>query len=85
MDLEFLNTSGIDEDAWGKGKKKTRGSGTPAFTELAEESARMRWSRRKGGGVCETPDEGERAGSFSLFLLLVDVLMPSHERVPRPQ
>ena len=48
MDLEFLNTSGIDEDAWGKGKKKTRGSGTPAFTELAEESARTSWNRRKG-------------------------------------
>lgn len=48
MDLEFLSTSVIDEDAWGKGKKKTRGPGTPAFRDRAEESARTSWRGRKG-------------------------------------
>lgn len=39
MDLEVLNES-VDGGAHGKGKKKTRGPGTPAFKELVEESAR---------------------------------------------
>lgn len=52
MDLEIFNTRGTDEEGHGKGKKKIRGPGTPAFRKLAEdkESARKTCNRRKGRG-----------------------------------
>lgn len=49
MDLEVFNTS-VDGDAHGKGKKKTGETGSPAFEELVEESARRSWHRRKVRG-----------------------------------
>lgn len=42
MDLEIFNTRGTDEEGHGKGKKKIRGPGTPAFRKLAEDSQQER-------------------------------------------